>query len=173
MDGVRAGEDKIRVTNIWGISDPTKGHACQRAPSHPATAKGKGDSISSEVSFSFLLSTLYSDQPKQVSGVPTASKTLLTMADTLDPNESAQGGLTAVCTVMLTLATTAVFLRRWPAYADSSRKLGLDDYFVTASLAGVKAIGNIARQTKGLATSNADTSNSLSSWPNRLWYSGG
>ena len=61
------------------------------------------------------------------------------MTTTVNPNDNAQGGLTAVCAVMLALATTAVFLRIWSVYADSGRKFGLDDFFVIASLVGINS----------------------------------
>lgn len=82
----------------------------------------------------------------------------------VDPNESVQGSLTALTTVMLTIATTAVVLRCWAVYADPARKLGLDDIFATASLVSAPEQSTILL---------ADNSISLSTLPNALWCSGG
>ena len=81
------------------------------------------------------------------------------MATTVvDPNESVQASLTALTTVMLTIATTAVVLRCWAVYADSTRKLGLDDIFATAALVSANAIHDIAPRSEDSVTSNADKS---------------
>jgi hypothetical protein len=56
------------------------------------------------------------------------------MAENIDPNANAQGGLIGVTAAMLAIAVIAVVLRTYSVVFDSLRKFGLDDLFATLAL---------------------------------------
>ena len=54
--------------------------------------------------------------------------------ETGDLNADKQADLIALCTVMLTLATVAVFLRCWSVFVTQIHKFGFDNFFVMLTL---------------------------------------